>query len=105
MVYVATEMPQDAPRMGVCLMWDGELRALWRDSQFKGNNEMTTKLWNLILESLRTRIVRIERTVLYIRVHIDNTSANKLAKKLGFELEQTTDKINRWIYPLKEVVK
>lgn len=85
MVFVATKMPQDKPVMCGVVTQTGELRAFWRDPDYRGDDKMYLDFDTEIGKAMITGEIPIP---VFTFIHPDNEPSNKATKKMGLQMEK-----------------
>jgi hypothetical protein len=85
MVFVATEMPQDKPVMCGVVTQTGEMRAWWRDTDYRGDDKMYLEFDIEIGKAMITGEIPMP---IYAFIHPDNEQSNKATAKMGLQMEK-----------------
>lgn len=93
MTFVVSQMPQDKPVMCGVVTQNGELRAYWRDPEYRGDDKMTMDFNTEIAKSMVTGEIPIP---IFTFVHPDNKRSNGLAVKGGLQLEKVVKDGEEW---------
>lgn len=103
MVFAVSEMPQDVPVMCGVVTQTGELRAYWRDPEYRGDDKMTMDFNTEIAKAMITGEIPIP---IFTFVHPDNKRSNGLAVKGGLQLEKVVkDGVdwNMWVLSAERI--
>jgi len=85
MVFVATEMPLDKPVLCGVVTQNGELRASWRDPEYRGDDRMMLDFNKELGKAMISGEIPIP---IFTFIHPANEQSNKAIAKADFQMEK-----------------
>jgi len=93
MVFVATEMPLDKPVLCGVVTQNGELRASWRDPEYRGDDRMMLDFNKELGKAMISGEIPIP---IFTFIHPANEQSNKAIAKADFQMEKVAKDNTEW---------